>query len=351
MSNPIPGVSYTRIHPSLDWVASGRPALVAPPPPPPSTDIVLGETKPTSALVGAGLIRPAPTRVADGSDGTWSNGVLTITKDLRDCIVNGTVRVTSGAPVIENCDIRGNSAFPPSGMNMVNCTSADAKQTLIRYCTIRSTFSTPNFNGIGGRNYIAEFNDISHVTDGFSPSVAGDLDAKTIIRGNYVHDHMFYAPDPAHSATPPTAADGTVITGPWAGQGWNHADSMQLQQPGITGITLIGNFFDARWANDAVSTLPLPNARKELAALMLNAGADLTIDDNWFDGGEYCVNNGNAAVTGSMRRNRFGPNIMFGTNGLPFALMLSAPGLLTFDDTPDQNVWEDTGLIVRRRGS
>ena len=83
---------------------------------------------------------------------------------------------------------------------------------------------------------------------------------------------------------------------------------------------------------------------------MLNAGVDITIEDNWIDGGEYAVNNGPTTVTGSFARNRFGRSMaQKGTGDTNYyALMATSTGLSTYDGTPDQNVWEDTGNVVPR---
>lgn len=86
--------------------------------------------------------------------------------------------------------------------------------------------------------------------------------------------------------------------------------------------------------------------------MMLNAGTGIIVEDNWFNGGEYCINNAPTTVTGSMKRNKFGPDIMrTGGTGAPFALMISSAGLLTYDGTADKNVWEADGLGITRRGS
>lgn len=320
----------------------------------------LRTTKPSASNVGAGVIRATPTTQLTSSDssfGTWSSGVLTLNKDLKDRVVIGTVKDPNGY-LIENCIIQGDPAFPTfsvSNSNMINCVAPDTNRTLIRYCTIHSTISTPNYNGIGGRNFTAEFNDISLVTDGFSPSKASNNNLSITVAGNYVHDHIFYGgADSGHPAASSNyAADGTYVGDTWANQGWNHSDAMQLEQDGVTGINVYGNFFDARWYPAAPSMLPLPLARKQLSCFMLNAGTDIVIEDNWLNGGEYVINNADSSVTGVVRRNRFGPNVQkVGGTGLPYALMLSSPNLRTFDADPvNRNVWESDGTLVARRNS
>ena len=317
-----------------------------------AAEMVVRTTRPTAANVGAGKIRPMPTRPATDADGTWDDGVLTITKDLRDRVVHGLVKVGASGLTIENCDIRGDVRHAPSGGRFMIDTGGGFTRTLVRYDTIHSTYPSRFLNAIGPRNVTAEFNDISHVTDGFVPSPAsGSPDVQMVVRSNYVHDLQFFAPDPGHAPTPLTTAGGVPITGPWAGQPWNHADAIQVEVDGTTGLDVYGNNLVATWARDPVSTLPLPNAVAELSVLMLNAGTDLTFEDNWIDGGEYAVNNADPSVTGTIARNRFGRGMARrgpGDGGY-FALMLAADGIRTHDGTQDQNVWQDSGRLVPRR--
>ena len=85
--------------------------------------------------------------------------------------MNGTVNVAADGVTIENCDIRGDAYNAPTGpRRMVN--TDGAMGTLVRYNTIHATFNNEFFNAIGDRNVVAEFNDISHVTDGFAPGRA-----------------------------------------------------------------------------------------------------------------------------------------------------------------------------------
>ena len=199
---------------------------------------------------------------------------------------------------------------------------------------------------------VAEFNDISHVTDGFIPSPGkGPSNVHMVIRGNYVHAFAFYGNAPGHGATPLLSAGGIRIRGPWAGKPWNHADGIQVEKDRTTGINVYGNNFVAKWAKDSVSTLPLPNAVKELSVLMINGGRHLVFADNWFDGGEYTVNNGDRHVTGRFVRNKFGRGMAHRGHGdrAYFALVLNSPHLRTYDSTRNRNVWADTHKVVHRR--
>lgn len=349
-------------------VRKGRPDLplvgVAP--------ITLRITKPSSANTGAGFIRAIPTTVLNPGDtvagGSWVGQVLTITQDLTDRVVNGLVKVGAPGLLVENNIIRGDgTTIPAVASYMVNTNSATlASPAMVRYNTMRPRVVTYLLNGIGNRNVTAEFNDMSGVTDHFIPAPSGNNDVGMTIRGNYCHDAAFYAPDPTHSATPGTApgygsSTGKIISGPQAGLAWNHSDIVQVEIDGTTGMNIYGNTFDARWTTDpTVSVLPLPVdqnglvAYKELSCFMLNAGTNLIIEDNWLDGGEYCINNADATVTGVIRRNRMGRNMAstgVGGDAGYYAIVTSSPNssLNTYDGTSDQNVWEDTGVGVLQR--
>ena len=207
-------------------------------------------------------------------------------------------------------------------------------------------------NAIGHRDVVAEFNDISHVTDAFVPYPGGGhANVHMVIRGNYVHSMQFYGNDPGHGPTPLMTAGGIRIRGPWAGKPWNHSDIVQVEADQTTGLNIYGNNFVAQWAKDSISTLPLPNAVKELSVFMINGGRHLVVADNWLDGGECTVNNGDRHVTGQFVRNRFGRGMAHRGHGdrSYYALVLASPHLLTHDGTRNRNVWANSHKVVRRR--
>jgi hypothetical protein len=313
--------------------------------------IVLRRTKPVASNTGVGVIAARPTRRATSADGKWKNGVLTIKKNLKNRIVNGTVKVARNGLTIQNCLIRGDARHKPRhNMMLVNTDSAHG--TVVRYNDIRSSFKSRFMNGIGHRNVVAEFNDISHITDGFIPAPSsGPSNVHMVIRGNYVHAFQFFGGDSTHGPTPLRTAGGIRIRGRWAGRPWNHADGVQVEKDRTTGINIYGNNFVAKWAKDSISTLPLPNAVKELSVFMLNGGRHLVVADNWLDGGEYTVNNGDRHVTGRFARNRFGRGMAHRGRGdrAYFALVIRSSHLLTYDGSRNRNVWADSHKVVRRR--
>lgn len=316
------------------------PAPTAPTGPKPTTPttatpFISGVTKPSASNTGAGVIRPYPTRVIEG------DVTLTGNQTLKDVIVHGRVSVKGTGNVIENCVITGNpNAKYTGGVWLVNTSSA--KDALVRFCTIRSSTPSPYVNGIGLRNVTAERNDISRVVDGFDADPGpGGVDLNMTIKDNWVHDLMFFGNSPGHDPTPTPAS----YTGPWARTPWTHNDAIQIT--GGRGLKIIGNAFDARWADD-IGTLPLPTIQKELSVLMLNAHnvpvTGLEMRDNWIDGGEYAINGGGGRGDGVFTGNRFGNHIV-GPADAPYTLVFGP----NFRATTSGNVYEATGKPVRVR--
>lgn len=351
---------------------------------------VLRTTKPNAATfvdiygqqnmkVGAGgdaLGRAAPTAVLNYGDsvpnGSWSApDLLTIsTGDIKDYVVNGRVKLTGTGQKAENLIVKGDPARPVVTGTPMMVDTTGAINALVRYCTVRPTYVVTNglLSGIGRRNVTIEYCDVSGVCDGFDPTppdpTHGLNDCAMVIRGCYVHDMMFTVDNSgAHGNTPTTRADGTSLStsSPYwnggAGVPWDHSDICQIENDTATGISIYGNNFIALWdSSPVVSQTPLPlNTTggvfyKELSCLMLNGGRDLVIEDNWFDGGEQCINNNDSAVTGVFHRNRFGRQMLHtGTGDTTYDALVSVAagvGLDTGDGTADQNVWEDTGAVV-----
>jgi hypothetical protein len=152
---------------------------------------------------------------------------------------------------------------------------------------------------------------------------------------------MFVGPGSGHGATPTPSS----YSGPWARTSWSHDDAIQIT--GGSGLRIVGNAFDARWADD-IGTTPLPTIVKELSVLMLNAHngpvTGLVMQDNWIDGGEYAINGGGGAGSGVFTGNRFGSHIA-GPADAPWTLMFGSG----FHATASDNVYADGGSPVRVR--
>jgi PKD repeat protein len=179
-------------------------------------------------------------------------------------------------------------------------------------------------------------------------------DASVMVRGNYIHDLIFFCPDP----TNPTNVGalnvaGDPLTGTWAGKNWNWSSGVHLLNTSSAGIQIYGNNINANWSADpTVSSTPLPPAYARLNAIRMSSATDVLVEDNWLDSGEQCFYAPGATTTGDVRRNRFGRGMA--TTGADdsgyYALVVASPNLLTYDtDTVDDNVWADTGDTVNRR--
>lgn len=304
----------------------------------------------TAGPVGAGIIRSMPTEVIEQGDksiGTWSGPVVSLKEPLADVILRGFIaRSRDAGYLVENVIVEPlpeQIATLKAGRWLHAATGSYANQGVMRYSTLRGSAPSRYTNGISGRNMHYEAVDVHHVTDGVTPiGSASSADVNMLLDRVRVHDHLF-ALDPGHAATPTKAADGTIIVGPYAGKPWNHCDCVQVERDDLTGLVAQDCDFDARWAVDALSLLPLPNARKELSCLMLNGGRRLKFIRCRFNGGEQAINNNDPAVTGEITDCVFGPDIMHDAKG-PLAMVLRAPGLVE-----SGNTWADGTPITARR--
>lgn len=316
--------------------------------------------KPGPHNVGAGVLRAAPTVAISTADpgATYNSttGVWTITQNLFNRVVTGYLKFGASNLVAENLIIKADPLRKPTTARLLVDTAGGFTNNVIRYSTAYGTFNTHLIKALGPRNITAEFCDFSRVTEVFDPVMAGTVtNVNFIARGNYAH-HLQLALDPARDPVPATTAGGATIGGPHAGGRWNHCQVLAVDEDTITGVTVRGNTLLAAWADDETSLQPLPYkqanpaqlAVRNVFAVTLNGGRALDIDRNWLDGGEYCFNAPDGAVTGTADGNRFGLS-MDSTGESPdraaqFALMVASAGLTTTG-----NVWEDTSGVVPRR--
>lgn len=370
----------------------------------------IGVVKPSATNTGAGMIRSYPT----GAGGTL-NGTQTITgttvlqgktingnvvmggnAQLLDCIVNGVVSMQAGAgsPLIENNVIWGDGVSTTSAHSYIVNTSGASGQVRVRFNTLRWRVNTTQVGGVGSRNVLAEYNDISRVVDCFdidggtmNPTTG---DSNTIIRGNYCHEMLFYCPanDTAHKPSGKgVLISGTslVYNGPWtevlddaqataagltsgAGtyyQPMNHNDIVQMTG-GAKNVLIQGNTMQANWARDITSgALPFytPDVGTgttvtyiQLSVLMLNGCVGLKVYDNWCDYGQYNFNLATTVSTqsGDFRRNKFGRSMApYGLSShVPYTIVSNGGAQWqTHRGTSDANVYEDDGTEIAVQGA
>lgn len=338
-----------------------------------NSGFIVRKTKPTESNVGAGILRAVTTTLNP------AGGVLTVTtkQTFKDTRINGQVVVKAAGVIFENCIISGPVTNPGDAntnpgvtVQIVNTNdpACALEPPVFRYSTIYQRFNCPIVNAFSTRYYTVEYCNILNVVDAFSPDPwdSADSDVKVIIRGNYVHDHVFFAgTGSGHSpASNLNTVAGVYVNGPYRAMGWTHCDAVQIESDRTTGVNVYGNNFVATWSRDKnISMMPLPYDNngdvviKEMSTFMLNGGKNLIIEDNWQDGGEACVNNSDSTVTGVFRRNRFGRQMAHplgltgtsATDDAKYYAFLIGTGLNIYEtDTTNRNIWADTGNVVNR---
>lgn len=344
-------------------------------PPDPVADLIVGETQPTAGLVGAGVIRPAPTIIVNGNVTVQSGQVY------ADRIINGRVTIL-GDGVLENCIVRGAAAEPTGVAYLVTTsgatpTSATVPLTLVlnddgttraptaadtdpaswvpnpavkdnvRYCTLEPQTPSAWWNAFGTKFTRAYACSIRRVVDGWRVYSTTDGYVGTRIRACLGRGLSHFAPDYGTGNRTRTHND------------WVQAES---NTGPVWDFVIQGNDLDARH-DPVVGTQPA--VYSELAAVMLTANLDATvggvvvrainatIDANWLTGGVNTINAGKAVTAGGYAkiiwtRNRHerpgsipagggaGPTVAFGLD--PNFVLVNGTG----------NTYIDTGTTVPR---
>lgn len=287
---------------------------------------VLRTTKPTAANTGAGIVRPYPTKVINGDVTLNVAG-----QRLDDTIVHGRVIIKAANVVVSNCVVDGGPAFVAGGE--IISTGTGTVNARVEFTTVRAANPTYYTNGIGRRNITVYRCNVSGVVDAFTVApVAANDPLNMSIQGCYGHDLSHFSPDPAHPG-----ADSRT-----------HNDV--LQSHGGAGLQVIGSNFSA-YHDPTIGTLPVPNPKSQLAAMMINTivgpSSGLVIEDNWFGGGVYCINGGGAVGGGgTFLRNKFDRGAAQTSNpDTSYTMVFSS----TFAQTSTNNVYEDNGHAVKVR--
>jgi hypothetical protein len=274
--------------------------------PPPVDDFILGETAPTSANSGAGVIRPFPTEVING-DVTAGDGEV-----IRDKVINGKCQIV-GTGAFENCYLRGPADGSVGDQRPIlrtdnatgNFTGAvDARDVdyegavgstdtsngghsarppvpNVRFCTIEPSNPTAYMSAIGAKNYYAYRNEIINTVDAFAV-FSGTTDGRSNSRGegNFCVSLVQFRPDPANGNRTAT-----------------HNDTVQFQ--GNLGGPLdsiwIGNYFDARLST-TLGTQPLEPEKQHINAFTISVVTQSSVSTyvakNWLLGGIQTFNGG-----------------------------------------------------------
>jgi len=308
-------------------------------------------TKPSAKLCGVGTyvesdgitIRPAPTVTFVGDKSITTAGFV-----LENLIIKGKVTVSAADVIIRNCFIMGGINAPTVNSYLVKTSSG--LRVKIQHSTLRPQTPSLYWNAIGERNYIAERNNISRITDGFS-GYSLDTDptqrfTKIQILGNYCHDMVQFRPDLANNSRQETHND-------WY-QGQDNVKD-------VNDVIIRGNWFNARheFAVDANTGAIITSNNLNRAVVMLsprsngsatyNSTCSMTFNGNWADGGVYTINAGGTNPGGMVtaKNNRFerpsSATYGDGTSGVNKSLVLD-DGIIRVDISG--NIYSDNGEPV-----
>lgn len=192
--------------------------------------VTVADTSERDALV-PGDYQPGPTTtgVVPGISLTpYNTGGTTLTlttpnQVFQNLEIYGDVAVQAAGLQFLNCKFHGGLSWPTSQTAIIDCrhSSTIANPPLLVDCTIAAARPSYYRDGIMG-NFTARRCDISHVNDGMGIyNTSTTVGAKTVAEANWVHDLVYWYPEPAHT-------DGT------------HNDCIQIQSGGD--IHVIGNF-------------------------------------------------------------------------------------------------------------
>jgi len=219
--------------------------------------------------------------------------------------IRGVVRVKAANVTIKRSIIRGGPASTLS-VGLLMLTTSGAGNFLVEDVTIAPTYPSPYLDGIK----VNQPGTLRRV------NVSGSIDGIMIygsgvrVESSYVHDLTHYASDPN-----------------WGG-GPSHDDSIHVQ--GGVSNTIVGNTLKGAY-NTAVMITQDVGITK-----------DLTISNNWLDGGGCSVNFSSAGPykTGmKANNNRFG-------RAQRVAGCAIIHNAATSDLVPTGNVWDDNGQAI-----
>jgi hypothetical protein len=300
------------------------------------TALVLGVDKPGPDNVG---VLPNIARASTILNGnvTYSTAGQTIQNMDFYCRVS----VTAANVTFKNCYFHGFNG-PTGNFGLIQCTNANVLNLLLEDCTINADYPNYQWNGIVGHSFTARRCEITRTQDGIQINRSGQtwpFDTRVIVEQCWLHDFAWF-----------TAATGGIVH-PVDTE--THNDL--IQSFGGRGTIVRGNYFNARFARQTghwmvtdpihepyttVTLGSLPDGGPyqhipdrditegttttestgrynydDCAALMigdeLGATIELDVHDNWFAGGNYCINGGGNTNPGggynlgSFLRNRF----------------------------------------------
>ena len=223
-------------------VSTLTPPVDPPPPdpdPPPGTNprdsLVSGAYKPDSTTTG---VLPGVTLTPYNPNAGSTINVTVADTTWRDMDVLAAVNIQAPGFRAFNCRFRGGTTWPSGQTGVVDCRSANVLTRTttanpwlgVPYfedCTVNATRPSYYRDGFMGHLH-AKRCDISNTTDGIgsynTDTSSTTKGARMIAEANWIHDLVYWHPEPAHS-------DGT------------HNDCIQIQSGGF--IHVFGNYLHA----------------------------------------------------------------------------------------------------------
>ncbi len=261
-----------------------------------------GSYKPSSTTSG---VRAGTTLIPYTNQfGAIVNGVLTLSTagvTIAGYDIQAFIVVKADKIMIKNSRIRGPATLPASGSyNLISAYAPAATNLLVQDCTIVPDVPNHDSQGIQGKSFLAERNNIYNSVDGIDP-----LGEATIL-ANYIHDLSWYAPDTNH-------AD-------------NHSHNDCIQFEGGSATVEYNNLqgFLSKTVGDGPAR-PYDQANSVMLAVANTSPltTNLVISGNWIDGGQVSINVGAGSYTtlGSIDKNIFGDNMVYAID----AILLNSP--------------------------
>jgi hypothetical protein len=241
-----------------------------------------------------GVVAGTPLTVVSGNQTFSSTGQVISGKDFH-----GYVKVTGSNITFKNCIFRGGT---PNGNNALLNTES-ATNTVVEDSEFVPAHPAATIDGIWTQNTKLYRINIHGTVDGMK---AG---SNTLVQDSYIHDLSWFASDPNQGGGP------------------THNDGVQAFD-GVSALTLRHNTIDLSTSKD-------PNAALQ------DSASNVTVDDNWLDGGGCILNfadHGHSLPGLSVTNNRFGRH-----SGYQCPILLS--NLLSLAHNTG-NVWADTGTPI-----
>ena len=264
---------------------------------PTATPTPTATSTPATGKPGAGntgVVAGTQLTVVSGNQTFSATGQVISGKDFH-----GYVKVTGSNITFKDCIFRGGT---PTGNNALLDTEA-ATNTVVEDSEFVPLHPAATIDGIWTKNTSLYRVNIHGTVDGMK---AG---SNTLLQDSYIHDTSWFASDPNQ------------------GGGSTHNDGVQAFD-GVNGITLRHNTIDLSTSKD-------PNAALQ------DSASNVTVDDNWLDGGGCILNfadHGHSLPGLSVTNNRFGRHSAY-----QCPILLS--NLLSLAHNSG-NVWADTGTPI-----